>query len=196
MADTAEEIASPMAGATTGHYYWDRGLGDSLNRPEKIADPAEVERRSTDGSSVWNAAGTWEERSIGSWAKDSLRERLLGRTLSVAPLTSFVVTKVCKVDGQASVLFTRGKKRVGFNFDVELEWEGEYPDHGKVMGVINLADVSESSYDLADDAACRVVSRGTAPKSIEPQIVKNAAKASAALSDVFAALLEDLRARA
>jgi hypothetical protein len=77
-------------------------------------------------------AGTFEERAVTDWAKQQLQQTLVGTSNSKATITS------CNVlSGDAHIWFIRGKKRHGFEFDIELQWK---------LG-------SSSSSSAGDDAA-------------------------------------------
>lgn len=82
----------------------------------------------TKGASVWNQAGTWEEKDVTKWAEDSLRKQILRTTYTLpesspVPGALVTVTKVKKLDGHASFALARGKKRYIYEFMVKLEWK-------------------------------------------------------------------------
>ena len=78
------------------------------------------------GASAWNKAGTWEERDVTQWAKDSLKAQLESTTYTLpasSPAPSAdVTTKKAKVDGHASFAVVRGKKRYIYEMSAEIEW--------------------------------------------------------------------------
>jgi hypothetical protein len=78
-------------------------------------------------------AGTFEERAVTDWAKQQLQQTLVGIISSKA-----VVTGCSVLSGDAHIWFIRGKKRHGFEFDIELQWKLS----------------SSSSSDAADAGAC------------------------------------------
>jgi len=85
-----------------------------LYKPKPIETPTDAKSPPTvGGPSPWNSAGTtWEDRDLTAWAQERLRERL--SQLSVPTFTngSLKVTAVSKVDGEATIVFTRGKKKM------------------------------------------------------------------------------------
>lgn len=103
-------------------------------------------------SSVWNSAGTWEERDVSAWAKERLQALLLSVELEEAG-TKITVKSVTKCTGDARVLFIRGKKRAGFEFHLALQWEATVasnPETGettKASGTLVIDELSESSID-------------------------------------------------
>lgn len=77
--------------------------------------------------SVWNKAGTWEEKDVTSWAQESLDSALLA-TQFILPESSPAPGAICtiassKINGHASFAMVRGKKRYIYEFAVTLEWE-------------------------------------------------------------------------
>lgn len=65
-------------------------------RPKKLDDAA-LDADSSNiavGSSVWNTAGTWEERSMTAWGKERLTELLVGVEVSYVnnPYQSLIIT--------------------------------------------------------------------------------------------------------
>lgn len=78
--------------------------------------------------SAWNKAGTWEEKNVTNWAKESLQKSLLtvSYTLpssSPAPGAVVQLTKIPTCDGHASFAMVRGKKRYIYEFCLTLEWQ-------------------------------------------------------------------------
>lgn len=78
---------------------------------------------STKSQSQWNASGTWEERDHSKWAKDYLTNELSSTSFSF-PLNQGEVTVsgVSSVEGDASVVMIRGKKKFIYDFTIELNW--------------------------------------------------------------------------
>lgn len=76
------------------------------------------------GASVWNNAGTWEERDVSKWATSDLTDRFLKVNTNNGE-QSVKVTKISNCTGEALITFPRGKKRCGYEFEaVQLELEG------------------------------------------------------------------------
>eukprot|EP00041_Stephanoeca_diplocostata_P021279 m.492672 g.492672 ORF g.492672 m.492672 type:complete len:83 (-) comp21785_c0_seq4:2615-2863(-) len=70
-------------------------------------------------ASQWNKAGTWEEKDVSAWAKDTIS----GGLASVST-QSAAVSSVDSVDGHVQVLHVRGKARVGMELTIKLSWTG------------------------------------------------------------------------
>lgn len=73
-------------------------------------------------SSVWNQAGTWEEKDTSEWCNSSLQLFLKNTNVSLQGVTADV-TKVENLKGDASVAFVSGKKRYVFDYSAELSYE-------------------------------------------------------------------------
>lgn len=99
------------------------------------------------GMSVWNNAGTWEERDCTAWARESLTKALLETTYvlpasSPAPDALVTVTKVKSCDGHASVAVARGKTRFIYEWCVKIEWHlGKDDDQLECSGSLALPDI-------------------------------------------------------
>ncbi|KAF8072971.1 hypothetical protein HT031_000631 [Scenedesmus sp. PABB004] len=126
-------------------------------------------------ASSWNAAGTFEERSITEPAKQQLQQALLGVGAGGAR-----VTRVSSVTGDAHVWFVRGTPRCGFDFNIELAWAcGGGAEPGSASGTLRLPVASPDeldgdllledvkldapSGDAAADAAALAAARGLKP---------------------------------
>uniref|UniRef100_A0A0E0Q2B5 Activator of Hsp90 ATPase AHSA1-like N-terminal domain-containing protein n=2 Tax=Oryza TaxID=4527 RepID=A0A0E0Q2B5_ORYRU len=126
-----EETAAAAAEKATSYSYWVReATGDAapLPAPRKIdaADLAAKPAPTTLGS-VWNKAGTWEEKNLNSWANGRIKD-LLG---SLDPLEFSTgkasVYEVSKCSGDAFLVTVRNKKRVGYTYELGLKFKGKQP---------------------------------------------------------------------
>jgi len=165
-------------------------------------------------ASKWNAAGTFEEKDVGRWARDRLdalvRERGTfavdvdvagGRRRGEAR-----VTRASKCEGEATIVVIRGKPKHGFDFEVELEWcatfeseddEGE----GTTTSVKGTVSVPEASRDGAASEECffevKVNDRKAEHRDKEEACVRALkARGEAFLVSVLKTLDAELRERA
>ena len=98
-------------------------------------------------TSVWNQAGTWEEKNVTEWAKQSLTESLQIATFSFpdsspAPGALARVETVKKVDGHASFATVRSKKKYIYEFHIDLEWVLDLPgEPDAAKGTISFPDM-------------------------------------------------------
>ncbi|KAL3760649.1 hypothetical protein ACHAWU_002159 [Discostella pseudostelligera] len=121
--------------------YFDREISEDAKKligdiaPKKLdtsvssaSSPMMVEiNGGNEGTSAWNTAGTWEERDVTPWAKESLTNALLAveyilPPTSPSPGSHAVVSKVTKLDGHASYATVRGKKRYIYEFELTIKW--------------------------------------------------------------------------
>ena len=129
--------------------------------PKLIVSSQDTTPTAEQGVSAWNKAGTWEEKDVSPWARQSLEEALLSTcyTFPAGSLHSdespvIKVTKVKGLDkGHASVASVRGKRRHMFEFtNVEVNWEVSLDtDCSLCSGVLTFHDVDgtcEGEYDI------------------------------------------------
>jgi tetratricopeptide (TPR) repeat protein len=98
-------------------------------------------------TSAWNQAGTWEERDVTQWAKDTLARSLLSTTYTLpasspAPNALVRVSRVTKLDGHASVAVVRGKVRFIYEFLLKLDWQLDKEDDDlECKGSLAIPDI-------------------------------------------------------
>ena len=125
------------------------------------------------GGSRWNAAGTWEEKDLSAWAHSRLTT-LLAFTSTTQPQLAVTCTKVT---GDATLVFTRGKKRVGYDLNIACEWRGAAKAGGdEVKGAIELPSVDQTSGDDEYEMTVTVKERGTADDDAVDQLTRAAKK--------------------
>ncbi|KAL3808114.1 hypothetical protein ACHAXA_001020 [Cyclostephanos tholiformis] len=117
------------------------------------------------GTSAWNKAGTWEERDVTPWAKETLSAALLCASYvlpdgSPSPGSRASIIEVVKLDGNASYAAVRGKKKYIYEFSITVRWELALssPDGGETTrcrGEMTFPDVdgtveSGEGYDVSN----------------------------------------------
>ncbi|CAN0243644.1 unnamed protein product [Laminaria digitata] len=103
---------------------------------------------------VWNTGGPGESRDMTSWAKERLKELLLEVEFDASEGVVEVVT-VDKIEGDAEISSSRGKKRCLFDFRLELKWEASDLECGPAKGVLVYPDVGQDCNGVYD-VECRV----------------------------------------
>ncbi|CEG45713.1 hypothetical protein F443_01076 [Plasmopara halstedii] len=113
-----------------------------------------------DSSSVWNSAGTWEERDKSEWARERLKFHILAsfRVEDEAQGFDIKVTSFERCDGEAKVVFSRGKKRCGYDFSVKFAWESS-----DISGHVELHDFDDTS---GDDFEVIVTANGSGQREL------------------------------
>lgn len=168
--------------------FFDREISDDAKKligdiaPKKL-DPAGGNeedcaptpvRAAAEGTSAWNTAGTWEERDVTPWAKDTLTAALLAAEYTLpdgspSPGARAVVSKVSKLDAHASYATVRGKERFLYEVAVTVQWTltlgGE--DRGRTCtGEMTFPDVDGTAtgeYDVVNYTVDGSSHSGTGP---------------------------------
>ncbi|KAG1687967.1 hypothetical protein DVH05_004486 [Phytophthora capsici] len=130
----------------------------------------------SDSSSVWNSAGTWEERDKSEWARERLKHHILTSFSfeDEAQGLSIKATSIVKCDGEAKLVFSRGKKRCGYELSVKFAWESD----DNVSGHVELQDFDDTSgedYDVLVTTDGSGQSQQAAKKAVvskEPELRK------------------------
>jgi activator of HSP90 ATPase len=101
--------------------------------------------------SLWNQAGTWEEKSLTKWATDRLKE-LLGSVGSLQFSSGKAeIIDVNRCVGDAYLVTVRNKKRVGYTYELSLKVEGEWSLEDNTKRVKGSLDIPEFSFGELDD---------------------------------------------
>mmetsp|Transcript_9471 Transcript_9471/g.17823 ORF Transcript_9471/g.17823 Transcript_9471/m.17823 type:complete len:600 (+) Transcript_9471:107-1906(+) len=100
---------------------------------------------SSKSASLWNNAGTWEEKDTSEWCSSSLKGFLKDAAVEV-DLYSGKVTEVNNLTGEASVAFVSGKKRYVFDYSANIKYE-IMDEGGEVVakGTLKLPDITSAS---------------------------------------------------
>lgn len=116
---------------------------ESAPAPQRL-DSTESQS-SAKSTSVWNNAGTWEEKDTSDWCNTSLNSYLEETVVQVDHYTG-KVQKVKDLSGDASVAFVSGKKRFVFDYNASLKYvildEG---DETIASGTLKLLDISSTA---------------------------------------------------
>jgi hypothetical protein len=88
------------AKADLSYSYWAANAAKDAPPPEakKLSDAeaAKLQKAASTGASAWNAAGTFEERDLTNWVKDTLKEMLVGLQGQPAGINS-TVAKITEI---------------------------------------------------------------------------------------------------
>ena len=110
------------------------------------------------GGSVWNSAGTFEERVVTKWAENKWTEIFAGVTYVEGSMQATVKAPE-NLTGDASICVVRGKKRYLFDFNFKLPFEVLVSGSGTCMGSYTMNDISnDEDYEVrqsaSDDPTC------------------------------------------
>ncbi|OVA19339.1 Activator of Hsp90 ATPase [Macleaya cordata] len=165
-----KQSSSSSSGAS--YTYWVREVTQDaapLPAPRKLSaqDISSTLPHSTSLGSVWNRAGTWEEKNLNSWASGRIKE-LLGSLGSLEFSNGKAeIAEVSKCIGDAFLVTVRNKKRVGYTYELTLKFKGEWlikEEKKKIKGHI---DLPEFSFGEVDDLQVEV--RISEEKDLEQQ---------------------------
>ncbi|KAK9097646.1 hypothetical protein Syun_024691 [Stephania yunnanensis] len=141
----------------SSYTYWVReGVVDAapLPLPRKLSnDEVAAIHQNTNNAlgSVWNGAGTWEEKNLSSWANARIKE-----LLACLPSLEFTTGKaqICQVSkcaGDAFVVTVRNKKRFGYTYQLTLKFKGEWQVQGEAKEINGHMQIPEFSFGELDD---------------------------------------------
>ena len=133
-------------------------IGDITPKPIAATNcpppaPLASDSTPTKSASVWNSAGTWEEKDTSEWCQGRLKDILKG-TVADEDCSSLVVkvSELKDVNGDASVVVSRGKKRYIFDLSCNLKFEVWDSDDDTVLGKgsLSLPDISSTAASDGD----------------------------------------------
>lgn len=92
---------------------------------------------------------TWEEFDCSNWAKDYLKTCFLDLQIPAFADGVCKITACEKAEGSAAIIYTRGKRKPQFDFDISLKWEGELKGE-KAIGFITMDGLDYSNVEDFD----------------------------------------------
>ena len=175
---------------SSNYYYFSSTDPEQAKQyaPKPIANPQQVvEAPVHAGVSKWNKGGTYEERNISSWAHERLAELLAEVEVPEYADGSASISSAWKVTGDVTSVFTRGKKRVGYELHVKATFSGTF--RGKsVTGDVEIPELENTCGP--NDYAVNVVVKSA---SEEHEVVRRAVmKAIPAIKENVEAFLKEL----
>lgn len=141
---------------TSSYRYWVRETtadAAPLPVPKKLSDGDLSKQPSQNSSlgSVWNKAGTWEEKSLSKWATDRIKELLKSVGSLEFSNGKAEVSDVSRCTGDAFLVTVRNKKRVGYTYEITVDVKGEWLVGGEKKKLKGHLDIAEFSYGELDD---------------------------------------------
>lgn len=138
------------------YKYWVReATADAapLPVPKKLSPDDILSNKSQPATlgSVWNRAGTWEEKSLNKWASDRIKELLTSVGSVEFSGGKAEITEVSNCVGDAFLVTVRNKKRVGYNYELTLKVTGEWNIREEKKMVKGHIDIPEFSFGELDD---------------------------------------------
>lgn len=162
---------------TSSYRYWVRSSSAPKTAPRPLT-AEELKVHNNNGNTVgskWNQAGTWEEKSLSTWANGRVRELL--PTVEPVEFDHACTARVLEVtscSGEASMVTVRQRKRIGYSFEIEMKYvvnlDSSKPIEGKMK-------VPEACYGELDDLELEV--------TVSASDVKDSAKVKQTLTKLF-----------
>ncbi|GLU10465.1 hypothetical protein SLE2022_272650 [Rubroshorea leprosula] len=160
MAENGDAVSSEEQQGASYTYWVREATPDAapLPVPKKLDSQDVLSQQSSSNNlgSVWNRAGTWEEKSLNTWASDRIKELLK----SVGSLEfsggRAEIADVTKCIGDAFLVTVRNKKRVGYTYEVTLKVKGEWLVQEERKMVKGNIDIPEFSFGELDDLQMEV----------------------------------------
>lgn len=138
------------------YTYWVREATSEaapLPVPKKLSTDEVTNQPSQAPSlgSVWNRAGTWEEKNLNKWATSRITELLTSLGSLEFSNGKAELTEVSRCTGDAFLVTVRNKKRVGYTYELTIEVKGEWLVGGEKRKVKGDLEIPEFSYGELDD---------------------------------------------
>ena len=103
--------------------------------------------------SVWNTGSYfWEEKTVGKWADERLKE-ILGSYRYAFAGGELIITSISSFKGESSISIRKGKKIISYDYHINLKFDCVIKDgDGNILGTIQGEyEMPEMSNDVADD---------------------------------------------
>ncbi|KAJ4709117.1 Activator of Hsp90 ATPase [Melia azedarach] len=143
------------------YTYWVReATSDAapLPVPKKLSQDDILSDQSKPATlgSVWNRAGTWEEKNLNKWASDRIKELLTSMGSLEFTRGKAEITDVSNCVGDAFLVTVRNKKRVGYTYELTLKVKGEWIIKEEKKILKGHIDIPEFSFGELDDLQMQV----------------------------------------
>ncbi|CAN6580057.1 hypothetical protein ACFX13_032204 [Malus domestica] len=143
------------------YTYWVRQVTEDaapLPVPRKLSpqDIISAQSHPSNLGSLWNRAGTWEEKNVNKWATDRMKE-LIASVGSLEFSGGIAeISHVSKCVGDAFLVTVRNKKRVGYTYELTLKVKGEWVIEEEKKMIKGQIDIPEFSFGELDDLQMEV----------------------------------------
>ncbi|XP_010536991.1 PREDICTED: uncharacterized protein LOC104811843 isoform X2 [Tarenaya hassleriana] len=144
------------AGASSYRYWVREATADAAPPPlPRKLNPHDIAHSDSSNppalGSLWNRAGTWEEKSLTKWATDRLKELLVSVGSLEFSSGTAEIKDVSRCVGDAFLITVRNKKRVGYTYEISLKFEGDWTFEDNKKKVKGRLDIPEFSFGELDD---------------------------------------------
>ncbi|CAL5222993.1 g5437 [Coccomyxa viridis] len=165
--------------ADLSYSYWAAGQAQGTSSvqekkltAEELEEQAKREKAANaKGVSVWNQAGTFEERDCTAYAKEELK-RLMDNFQHESAAGCLQISELTSVEGEATVWLVRGSRRAGFDLTIEAAWTfSARGNDASAQGSLKVPGITPDDLDeLGDMMEVTVKTTGSMQ---EPQLRKH-----------------------
>ncbi|XP_062115254.1 uncharacterized protein LOC133829564 isoform X2 [Humulus lupulus] len=148
---------------TSSYTYWVRGVTEDavpLPAPRKLSSndilSSNAAQPPTQLGSVWNSAGTWEEKNLNSWATQRIKELVMTVDSLELSAGKAQISDLSKCVGDAFLVTVRNKKRVGYTYEMTLNVKGEWIVGEEKKSIKGYLEIPEFSFGELDELQVEV----------------------------------------
>ncbi|XP_062115253.1 uncharacterized protein LOC133829564 isoform X1 [Humulus lupulus] len=148
---------------TSSYTYWVRGVTEDavpLPAPRKLSSndilSSNAAQPPTQLGSVWNSAGTWEEKNLNSWATQRIKELVMTVDSLELSAGKAQISDLSKCVGDAFLVTVRNKKRVGYTYEMTLNVKGEWIVGEEKKSIKGYLEIPEFSFGELDELQLQV----------------------------------------
>lgn len=167
-APTAPTVQDAKKQGTPGAYYHFKStpkeqaaafkpklLSEAQTTPRAILPAAKAPTQISAAPSAWNTGGTWEERNLTPFTHARIKESMAKEFMPFVSGALNVEAKEWKIDGDASLVLVRGKKRLGYELNISAEFKGTFQEtkvEGKIrVPSVDLQESKDSDFEVQYD---------------------------------------------
>ncbi|CEM24134.1 unnamed protein product [Vitrella brassicaformis CCMP3155] len=137
-----------------GYTYWKRDIPDAHLLPPTapqrldapLQPPHDVGQRSVSAPSVWNQAGTWEEKNVSTRVNKRLEGCFRGGHCLMDRPEGRVTTTKATCSGDSTLCMVRGRIRLGYDLHIDVELTGTWRGD-PVSGTLVVKELTDHDPD-------------------------------------------------
>ncbi|KMZ61614.1 hypothetical protein ZOSMA_50G00280 [Zostera marina] len=144
--------------SSTNYRYWVRESGEGAAPPpvpKKLSadDVSKQQASQTNPSlgSVWNKAGTWEEKNLNAWASSRIKELLTSLGRIEFSNGKADIYEVSRCTGDAFLVTVRNKKRFSYTYELTIRFKGEWMVQEEMKNIKGHICVHEFMFGELDE---------------------------------------------
>ncbi|GLJ11221.1 hypothetical protein SUGI_0147470 [Cryptomeria japonica] len=174
------QVVEEQKKSTSSYRYWVRETtveAAPLPVPRKLsAQDLATQPQSAPLGSLWNKAGTWEEKNLSAWASNRIKELLNCLDTQELEFASgnAKILEVSSCIGEASMVTVRNKKRIGYSYEISLRFQGKWLINEGMKEINGSLKIPEASFGDLEDMQLEVtLDDRIIPDSERSKIIKD-----------------------